>query len=140
MDVQLFYERVGNRLGPGGGVQTRAAEVVLMALHLRMREEAARRLEAQLPRELVPLWRHGGEALKERRDAVSDFTRGQFIKYVGDRLEVARPRAEETIHAVFAALREQLPEADAIVRDAVPEDIRDLWLGQGATAGAARAP
>ena len=131
MDAERFYDQLGQRLDmPRRENAVRAAEAVLMALHLRMREPASRELQQRLPPELQRLWQHGGEDLKEQRNAVSDMSRGQFVAYVGDRLGIRNAtEAERVIREVFAVLRENVPETDALVRNEVPEDIRTLWSG-----------
>jgi uncharacterized protein (DUF2267 family) len=130
MDVDRFYRDIAERLGLDEQDTFRAAGAVMMALHLRMREEAARQVEARLPPKLRKVWEHGGEALKEERGGYSDFSRVQFIDYVGDRLEVrASWRSEEIIRVVLEALRAQLPELDVVVRPELPDDLLDLWAG-----------
>jgi uncharacterized protein (DUF2267 family) len=107
----------------------RMAEACLMALHLRMPEEEARQLEGALPEEMRVLFAHGGEDLKERRGAVSEFNRQQLVQYVADRLGVRdATRAQNIVQTCFGVLREQLPEADRLVQRAVPADVRALWL------------
>jgi uncharacterized protein (DUF2267 family) len=136
MDAETFYRALGQRLGMDDRQAVRVAEACLFALHLRMPEPEARELRGMLPRELQQLFEHGGEALKEQRGSVSDFSRAQFLDYIADRLGLPSDApVARIVTTCYAVLREQLPEADEVVLASVPEDIRDLWIGPVPRAG-----
>jgi uncharacterized protein (DUF2267 family) len=103
----------------------KAAVSVLCVLEQRLIGEEAAHLEAQLPGKLQELLvrceRHLGRP-------ASKFGREDFIRMVGEDLEVDDFQAEKKIRAVFSAVREQVSEGEIEdVLGQLPADLRELW-------------
>lgn len=138
MDEQRFFEQVAERLRMEGPEPAREiTRVVLLGLHIQLPEEAARRVEQELPQGLRELWAHRHEELKAQRGSKTDFARHQFIEWVADHTELPDANAaERAIRAVFAVLREEVPVADEVVREELSEGILELWAGHETTTAA----
>lgn len=132
MPEDAFIQRIAQHLDVEDEAQAReVARTVLLGVHLQLPEDAARSLESSMPAWMRDLWTHPREDLKAERGSHTRFARHQFIDWVADHTGVGDPyMAERAIREVSAALREEVPESDRIVRDNVSEGIRELWVGK----------
>ena len=103
----------------------RATAAVLHALRDRLTPEEAAQAAAQLPDELKVLWASGrparGRPLKLRRR--------EFLERIRVEAGLASTvQAEQVTDAVFAALKEQLPEGEADdIMAQLPRDLKRQW-------------
>lgn len=124
MPVEAFYHGVARRAGLDARGAERATDAVLEALADRISGGEVDDLKRALPRELhAPLERGKAQSSgAARRMSLDDFVRG-----IAEREGVTPAEARVDARAVFAMLREALPDKEfADVAAQLPDDYRSL--------------
>lgn len=121
-----WLDQITSQMGPDRQLAWHVLGAVLRATRDRLPLELAAHLGAQLPLLVRGLyydqWRPSGGPLKMR-------SRDEFLAHVADGLAGTRPvNIAKAAHAVFAVLDHYVdPGQVRKVREALPEDIRELW-------------
>jgi uncharacterized protein (DUF2267 family) len=124
--THTWLDQITSQMGPDRQLAWHVLGAVLHATRDRLPLELAAHLGAQLPLLVRGLyydqWRPAAEPLKTR-------SREEFLARVAEGLAHARPvNAAKAAHAVFGVLDHYVdPGQVRKVRDALPEDLRDLW-------------
>jgi uncharacterized protein (DUF2267 family) len=126
--VEAEIERQG--VLPPGMRGTDAAAAVLCVLAQRLSRGQARDLVAGLPEGLRPRVQACARHRGEPGDA---FDYDEFRRRVAAHLDISEPEAEDTVRAVFAAVRRTLPAKEQHdVLDQLPRDLEQLWQSTSA--------
>ncbi|QSQ21476.1 DUF2267 domain-containing protein [Pyxidicoccus parkwayensis] len=122
----FFLKDLEAKANCGRELAEKAAQSVLCLLEMRLIDNEAKHLEAQLPRKVRDLLqrcpRHEGMALRK-------FRLEQFLAMVAEDLDTTPNEAERLSRAVFATVREHITEGEAEdVMGQLPSDLRALWM------------
>jgi uncharacterized protein (DUF2267 family) len=109
MSAEAFFQRVGDRAGLRPGRARQASDVVLETLAERIAAGEIDDLIAQLPVELHPPLERGKASSGGRARRMS---LDQFLERVAVREGVPPEQAREHVRAVFATLRDAVPEQE----------------------------
>jgi len=120
---------------PDGVGADAAATAVFCALEVRLAPAVATRFLAALPEELRELFRRCDPSHPLPAEG---FGKDEFMRHVGEHLDVPAPDAEEVTRSVFAGLRGAFPSRAAGVALArlLPTDLAALWDDDEAIAAA----
>jgi uncharacterized protein (DUF2267 family) len=112
-----------------------AAAAVFCALEVRLPPAVATRFQVALPDELRELFRRCGP---EHGGPPEGFGRDEYLRRLGEHLDVGPQEAEEATRSVFAGIRRMLStRADAAaVAKLLPADLAVLWDDEDALAEA----
>lgn len=110
---------------PEGVDAERAASAVLCTLMMRVTGGEAREFVESMP---PPLSRRLRRCIDHRDEQPRKFDRAEFLSFVADHLGVEIDQAERISRAVFAAVREDLPQREVDdVETQLPRDLAELW-------------
>lgn len=120
---------------PDGVGADGAATAVFCALEQRLPPALGTRFQAMLPEELRDLFRRCGPTHALPADG---FGKDEFMRRVGEHLDIAPADAEEVTRSVFVALQQTLPSraAGAALARMLPADLTALWDDDEAIAAA----
>jgi uncharacterized protein (DUF2267 family) len=121
----LFVEAVSRAGLPEGLGPGEAARGAVCTLARRLHADDARELIDGLPlaiRDLVACDRH------RESDEAEPWSRAEFLGRIAEHVLADRAEAERIARAVFGALQRHIPpEEIALVGEALPSDIEELW-------------
>jgi uncharacterized protein (DUF2267 family) len=124
--THIWLNEVMEAIGPDRQVAWHALGAVLRTVRDRIPLDLAAHLGAELPLLVrgtyYDQWRPSDQPERYR-------SADEFLRRIVDNLGAIRPVSPQTAaSAVFAVLSRHLPEGQANkVRDALPEEVRDLW-------------
>ncbi len=131
MAKNKFIEVINKELGLKDSKHAEmAAGIVLRTLQERLTEDQAERIEADLPKELKPLWSRGlTDKLVSLWRGPEKMTKGQFYDRIQNRAHLeSRAETEHLTQGVFKALKRQLPSKQGQdVATQLPRDLKNLW-------------
>lgn len=112
------------------GEAEKITAVVLRTLATRLTPQEADQVEAQLPKDLKPIWR--GNVLQQvaaNLRGQSEINLDQFVDEVMKQTHVSRDRALELTKAVFHLLKEQITQGEADdVAGQLPQALKIIWM------------
>jgi len=138
--VKVIGEQLLNRASglPEGAGADRSAAAVFCALVVRLPAAVATRFRAGLPEELRDVFRRCG---LEHSRAPEGLGREEYLRRVGEHLDVGPREAEDVTRSVFAGIRRMLPTrtGSAALAKLLPADLAVLWDDEEALAEAGAA-
>jgi uncharacterized protein (DUF2267 family) len=135
--TNIWLDDIMKELGPDRQVAWHALGAVLRALRDRLQVGLAVHLGAQLPLLVRGLyydqWHPSEQTLKQR-------SAEEFLDHVSNGLSGIRPvNVQDATRSVFRVLGQYLdPNQVEKVRQALPENVRAMWSGAGATGDSRR--
>lgn len=132
--TNIWLDEIMADVGPDRQVAWHVLGTVLRALRDRIPPELAAHLGAQLPL-LVRGAYYDGFKPNAEPNRIRD--QDEFLGHVGQGLSDTRPvNARDAVTAVFTVLSAHLPRGQcAKVRDALPQELRELWHLDDGTVG-----
>ncbi len=124
--THTWLDQITTRIGPDRQLAWRVLGAVLHATRDRLPLELAAHLGAQLPLLVRGLYYDQGQPAQEPLKMRS---RDEFLAHVAEGLADIRPvNVAKAAHAVFGVLDHYVdPGQVRKVREALPQDIRELW-------------